>query len=272
MPQPLDDADVDATTTVAVQAKFRNAGQVCTSPSRFFVARPVLDAFEDAVLRRTGALVVGNGRDPGVDMGPLATDRQRVRTERLVADALAKGARLVCGGRRPPALERGYFHEPTILADVPADALILHEEPFAPVMAIVPVADAREAVARANASEAGLASYLFTRSPRLAEEISGALEAGLVGVNTAVVATPEGPFGGASRAASAARAARSACANISSRSSCTGVMRDPAGPPQGRTSPGGRQDAGQSGERAVTARAARRRAIAAPDAIATRAA
>lgn len=192
----LEDADVELAATVAVQAKFRNAGQVCTSPSRFFVARPVVAAFEDAVVKRTSALKVGSGQQPGVDMGPLATDRQRARTERLVADALAKGARLLCGGKRPAAFAHGYFYEPTVIADVPENASILHEEPFAPVMAIAVVADAGEAVARANASEAGLASYLFTRSPRMAEQVSDALEVGLVGVNTAAVATPEGPFGG----------------------------------------------------------------------------
>jgi len=192
----LDDADVEEAAAVAAQAKFRNAGQVCTSPSRFFVARPVLDAFEHAVAQRARALKLGDGREPGVEMGPLATERQRARSERLVADALAKGARLLCGGRRPAALDRGYFFEPTVITDVPESALILHEEPFAPVMAIVPVADADEAVARANATEAGLASYLFTRSAERAERVSNALEAGLVGINTAAVATPEGPFGG----------------------------------------------------------------------------
>lgn len=192
----LEDADVEAAASIAVQAKYRNAGQVCTSPSRFYVAQPVLDAFERAVVQRARSLKVGNGREPGIDMGPLATERQRARTERLVADAVGGGARLLCGGRRPEALERGYFYEPTVLGSVPDSAAILHEEPFAPVMAIVPVADTRDAVARANASEAGLASYLFTRSERAADEVAGALEAGLVGVNTPLVAMPEGPFGG----------------------------------------------------------------------------
>jgi succinate-semialdehyde dehydrogenase/glutarate-semialdehyde dehydrogenase len=192
----LDDADVGEAAAVAVQTKFRNAGQVCTSPSRFFVARPVLEAFEYAVTQRTLKLKVGDGRSPGVNMGPLATERQRARSERLVADALAKGARLLCGGRRPSGLECGYFYEPTVLADVSHTADILHEEPFAPVMAIVPVADADEAVARANATEAGLASYLFTRSAERADRVSNALEAGLVGINAAAVALPEGPFGG----------------------------------------------------------------------------
>jgi len=192
----LDDADVEAAAAAAVQAKFRNAGQVCVSPGRFFVARPVMAAFEAAVVARARRLRVGNGQQENVDMGPLATERQRVRTERLVRDALSRGARLLCGGRRPPELVRGYFYEPTVLADVPDDAEILHEEPFAPVMAIVPVDDADEAIARANALEAGLAAYLYTRSAEAADRVANALESGMVGVNTTAVATPEAPFGG----------------------------------------------------------------------------
>src|SRR6218665_2991331 len=115
-------------------------------PPPLFAPRPVLEALEHAVTQRTLQLKVGDGRSPGVGMGPLATERQRARSERLVADALAQGARLLGGGRRPPGLECGYFYEPTVLAGVPDTAAILHEEPFAPVMAIVPVADADEAV------------------------------------------------------------------------------------------------------------------------------
>lgn len=192
----LEDADIEEAANVAVQAKFRNAGQVCTSPSRFFVAQPVLEAFEQAVVKRARALKVGNGQQAGTDMGPLATERQRARTQRLVADALGKGARLLCGGQRPAGLDQGYFFEPTVISGVTDDANILHEEPFAPVMAIAAVADADDAIARANASEAGLSSYLFTRSGQMADYVSNALEAGLVGINTAAVATPEGPFGG----------------------------------------------------------------------------
>ena len=106
------------------------------------------------------------------------------------------GARVWGGGPRPAGLDQGWFFEPTVLSGVTDDAAILHEEPFAPVMAIAAVADADDAIARANASEAGLSSYLFTRSGQMADYVSNALEAGLVGINTAAVATPEGPFGG----------------------------------------------------------------------------
>jgi succinate-semialdehyde dehydrogenase/glutarate-semialdehyde dehydrogenase len=129
-------------------------------------------------------------------MGPLTTLRQRERAERLVADAREKGARVVCGGGRPAGFNRGYFFEPTILTDLTADAAVLSEEPFAPIAAIVPVRGAEEALAQANALEFGLAAYVFTRSPDAARAVASRLEAGVVGVNTIVVATPEAPFGG----------------------------------------------------------------------------
>lgn len=192
----LHDADIEAAAKVAVQAKFRNAGQVCTSPSRFYVDASVVSDFERAVTARTQAIKVGDGRQLGIDMGPLATARQRAHCERLVADALSKGARLLCGGHRPNALNRGYFFEPTVLGSVPRDAAILFEEPFAPVLAICEVNGVDDAIAQANALEAGLSSYLFTRSAEYIALVSKRIEAGLLGINTAAVAMPEGPFGG----------------------------------------------------------------------------
>ena len=192
----LEDADIEAAAQVAVQAKFRNAGQVCTSPSRFYVQASVARTFEQHAVARTLTMKVGDGRTPGVDMGPLATERQRAHCERLVADALAKGARLLCGGHRPSALDRGYFFEPTVLGSVPRDAAILAEEPFAPVLAICEIEDVEDGIAQANGLEAGLSSYLFTRSAAHIALVSKRIEAGLLGINTAAVATPEGPFGG----------------------------------------------------------------------------
>ncbi|RUZ74040.1 NAD-dependent succinate-semialdehyde dehydrogenase [Mesorhizobium sp. M7A.F.Ca.US.006.01.1.1] len=192
----LPDADVDHAAAMAVAGKFRNAGQVCTSPSRFFVHDQVFDAFLSKFEAGARALKLGNGLDPTVQMGPLATERQRDRAERYVADAVEKGARVVCGGRRPPGFNRGFYYEPTLLTDLAPDSMILTEEPFIPVAPVLRIKSLEEAVEKANALEAGLSSYLFTRSLKNAERVTSELQAGLVGVNTIAVAMPEGPFGG----------------------------------------------------------------------------
>ncbi|UZF95883.1 NAD-dependent succinate-semialdehyde dehydrogenase [Bosea sp. NBC_00550] len=192
----LGDADVEKAATAAVGGKYRNAGQVCTSPSRFFVHEKIADTFTEKMAAKAQALRLGNGLDDGVLMGPLATARQRDRAERLVEDALGKGATLATGGKRPASLNRGYFFEPTVLADLPPDASILADEPFAPVAAIVRCASADEAIARANAVEFGLAGYLFASSKRAIDHVTRELQVGVLGVNTTVVAVPEAPFGG----------------------------------------------------------------------------
>ncbi len=192
----LDDAAVDFAAKTGAFAKFRNAGQVCTSPSRFYVHESLAERFAEKMAQEARALRVGDGMAPDVTMGPLATGRQRDRAERLVEDARRRGARVLCGGARPAHLDRGFFYEPTVLANVPASAEMLAEEPFAPIAPIVPVADVDEAIAKANALEMGLAAYVFTQSLRAANLVSEALQAGVVGVNTCAVALPEAPFGG----------------------------------------------------------------------------
>lgn len=192
----LDDADINKAATAAVAAKFRNAGQVCTSPSRFYVHSTIEKAFVEKMVAGARALRVGDGAEEGVQMGPLATARQRERIERLVTDARDKGARVVCGGGRPGGRNRGFFFEPTILTDVPADADLLREEPFGPVAAIMPVGNADEAVAHANSLEFGLAAYLYTRAGDEASVVSSRIVAGVIGVNNTAVALPEAPFGG----------------------------------------------------------------------------
>jgi succinate-semialdehyde dehydrogenase/glutarate-semialdehyde dehydrogenase len=174
----------------------RCAGQVCSAPSRFFVEEAVSKSFTEQMVKLSQALTVGNGLEQGVQMGPLATSRQLQRAQRLVADARAKGARVVCGGGRPRGSNQGYFFEPTILTDVPPDAAIMHEEPFTPIAAIVAVSSAQEAVARANEVEFGLAAYVFSRSGNAIDQMTAQLEAGVIGVNTVAVALPEAPFGG----------------------------------------------------------------------------
>ncbi|KRA99826.1 NAD-dependent succinate-semialdehyde dehydrogenase [Devosia sp. Root685] len=192
----LDDADVDAAAKVAVASKFRNAGQVCTAPSRFYVHEAVIDHFTERFVTGTQAIRLGDGLAPDTDMGPQISPRQRERAERLVADAVGKGAHIAAGGRRPDGRNRGYFFEPTVLVDIPQDAQVLSEEPFTPIAAIVPIQSADDAIARANGLEYGLAAYLFGRSERQLDHVASKLEAGMVGVNTAMVSTAEAPFGG----------------------------------------------------------------------------
>lgn len=179
---------------LAVAAKYRNAGQVCASPSRFLVHHRLFEAFLDDFAAGARALCVGSGLEPGVDMGPLAHARRVGEMEALVEDALACGATLVCGGKRQPG--RGFFFEPTVLANVPSAARIMREEPFGPIAVINAWTDLDQVVAQANALPYGLAAYLFTRDLTLAHTVAARLEAGMVGVNHFGVSQPETPFGG----------------------------------------------------------------------------
>ncbi len=192
----LDDANLDQAAGFAVAAKLRNAGQVCTAPSRFFVHEAVAKPFIEKMVAVMRAIKVGDGLHEGVQMGPLATTRQRDRTERLVEDARSKGATVSWGGGRPDQANGGFFFDPTVLSDLPSNAAILTEEPFAPIAAIVSVASTEEAIERANALEFGLAAYLFTRSIDSIDLVTAELQAGAIGVNTTAVAVPEAPFGG----------------------------------------------------------------------------
>jgi succinate-semialdehyde dehydrogenase/glutarate-semialdehyde dehydrogenase len=192
----LPDADVAQAAEASALAKFRNAGQVCTSPSRFYVHESIASQFIEGVAGVAKKLKLGNGLDRSVTMGPLATVRQRDRTEALVADARQRGAKVVTGGNRPRDINAGYFFEPTVLTELDPDSEILHEEPFAPVASVMTYAKLDDALQQANGLEAGLAAYVFTRSLTDATMVSERLEAGVVGVNTCAVAMPEGPFGG----------------------------------------------------------------------------
>jgi len=192
----LEDADIDKAAAAALTGRLRNAGQVCTSPSRFFVHEARLQAFVDRMAEGARATRLGDGRQDGVQMGPLATARQRDRAERLVADARDKGAQIAYGGGRPAQLNRGFFFEPTIITRLSADAAVLTEEPFSPLAAIVPVSGPDEAIARANSLEFGLAAYVFGRSDKSTDYVAARLEAGVIGVNNIAVAVPEMPFGG----------------------------------------------------------------------------
>lgn len=188
------DADVERAVRDLIPAKFRNAGQVCTSPTRFYVERSIYQRFVDAFTAAAGALRVGDGREEGVFMGPLAHERRVTAAQGMVEDAEARGARVATGGRR---LQReGYFFAPTVLTDVPDSALVMQQEPFGPLAVILPFDRAEEAIAASNRLDFGLAAYVYTNDLARAHDVSARIEAGMVGVNHTGVSMPETPFGG----------------------------------------------------------------------------
>lgn len=189
-----EDADPVEAGILSAIRKVRNAGQVCTSPTRFYVHQSIYERFAQAFAERAAATVVGDGMEAGTEMGPLANHRRIDALEGMVADAVAKGARVLTGGRR---LDRpGYFFQPTVLADVPDDARPMREEPFGPLAVISPVATLDEAIAKANALPFGLASYAFTNSAATADRLADEVEAGNLSINTLEASVAETPFGG----------------------------------------------------------------------------
>lgn len=190
----FDDCDVERALDALAPAKLRNAGQVCISPTRFYVHQGVHDRFVAGLAARIAGARVGNGLDPDVQMGPLANDRRPPAIAALVADAVAQGARLVTGGT--PIDGPGYFWQPTVLADVPPCARAMAEEPFGPVALVSRFATLDEAIAQANRLPFGLAAYAFTENGRTANLVADALEAGMVGINTTMIAAADAPFGG----------------------------------------------------------------------------
>ena len=189
----FDDCDLEATLDKVVAQKFRNAGQVCVSPTRFYVQEGVYDAFVRGFAERTAKVRVGDGLDPQTQMGPLANARRAPALEGLIEDAIAKGARVVAGGGRG---DLGYFFQPTALADVPLDAVAMNEEPFGPLALIRTFATEEEALAQANRLPYGLAAFAFTENGRRINRVADALESGMVGVNGFAISTHDMPFGG----------------------------------------------------------------------------
>lgn len=189
------DADVAAAVTVCVAAKFRNAGQVCVSPTRFFVHRSVYDRFVADFAAGADRIVVGDPlADASVQMGPLAHARRIEAMDAFVADSRFAGGEIVAGGRQLD--HAGYFYAPTVVADPSPEARLMRDEPFGPIAGIVPFDDLGEAVRRANELPYGLASYAFTGSLDTAHALADGLRAGMVGINHFGVSTPETPFGG----------------------------------------------------------------------------
>lgn len=190
----FEDADVDAAARILAGSKFRNAGQVCVSPTRFLVHESLYARFVGRFVEETRAIKVGSGLDPEVRMGPLANPRRVQAMQRLVDDAVAGGATIVTGGRRMGT--EGNFFEPTVLTNLSSHARILHEEPFGPVAPILPFSGFDEVVAEANRLPFGLAAYAFTRSARTSQAIGAAIESGMLTINHLGLALPEVPFGG----------------------------------------------------------------------------
>lgn len=190
----LQDADATHTARLCVGAKFRNAGQVCASPTRFLVHASLFESFLNTFCEGVHQLRLGNPLQTGVDMGPLTHVRRVDEMQALVDDALTCGATLMCGGTRVSG--RGYFFAPTVLAGVPQSARIMRQEPFGPIAVINAWTELDDALALANSLPYGLAAYLFTRDLTLAHTVSTRLEAGLIGVNHFGVSQPETPFGG----------------------------------------------------------------------------
>jgi succinate-semialdehyde dehydrogenase / glutarate-semialdehyde dehydrogenase len=193
----FEDADMDAAVEGALLAKMRNVGEACTAANRFHVHESVAQEFARRLAERMGALKVGRGTEPDVDVGPLIDGAQRGKVAELVGDAVAQGARVLLGGDQLSGPgHRGYFFEPTVLADVPAHARLLSEEIFGPVAPIAAFSAEQEALAAANRTEYGLVAYVYTRDLARAFRVCEGLESGMVGLNQGVVSNTAAPFGG----------------------------------------------------------------------------
>ena len=188
----FDDADLDSAVEGAMVSKYRNAGQTCVCANRLYVQDGVYERFVEKLAAKTRDIKVGNGFEPGVNQGPLIDEQALAKVERHVADATARGARVITGGRRIGTR----FYEPTVLVDARSEMLCAREETFGPVAPVFRFSSDEEAVAMANGTEYGLASYFYSRDIGRIFRVSEALEYGMVGVNTGLISTAEVPFGG----------------------------------------------------------------------------
>ncbi|MCA7926668.1 NAD-dependent succinate-semialdehyde dehydrogenase [Burkholderia cenocepacia] len=190
----FNDADVEKAAVEGAANRFRGTGQICISSTRFLIQREVYDEFVDHFVRAATALKVGNGMDAGTQVGPLANPRQLAKMEELIADAVERGATVLAGGKRIAG--EGYFFEPTVLADVPTDARVMHEEPFGPIAVLMRFDALADGLAEANRLPYGLSAYAFTSNARTAIDVADGLEAGMIGINQYRIVSTELPFGG----------------------------------------------------------------------------
>jgi succinate-semialdehyde dehydrogenase/glutarate-semialdehyde dehydrogenase len=193
----FDDADLDRALDLLVAHKFRNAGQVCISPTRFHVQEGIYERFVEEFTARAAKVAVGNGLDAAHQMGPMANPRRPEAIAGFVANALKAGARLTTGGERGGGgSDNGFFFRPTVLADVPLEARVMNEEPFGPIALMRPFKTVDDAIEQANRLPYGLAAYCFTENGRRALLLGDAIESGMIGINTTMVAAADSPFGG----------------------------------------------------------------------------
>jgi succinate-semialdehyde dehydrogenase/glutarate-semialdehyde dehydrogenase len=190
------DADPEVGAKLAVMGKFRNNGQVCIAPSRFYVHSDVRKKFTEATVEFTRALKLGNGLDAGVEIGPMFEKKAMEGTQSLIDDAKGRGAKVLAGGKKSDQFAKGYFFEPTVLSDLPLESRIMTEEPFAPVMPLLDFSKIDDVIKAANNTKYGLAAYVFTNDLSIAWKMAEGLEAGIIGINDPVPATPQCPFGG----------------------------------------------------------------------------
>ena len=192
----FDDADLQKASDMAISAKFRNNGQVCISPSRFYIQESKKDEFVNLFVKKTKKLKIGNGMDPDVQLGPLTTKKRLNELEELVETTKKEGAKVLLGGKRPSGFNKGFYYEPTVFDNVKDDFTIMRVEPFGPLVPILSFKSFEEVVERANKNDLGLCSYICTNSMEKAHRASEMMETGTVAVNTPLVAIAEAPFGG----------------------------------------------------------------------------
>ena len=192
----FDDFDPKEAAEICAFTKFRNCGQVCISPSRFYVHEKSYSTFCESFVEIAKSLKLGDGLDEGVQVGPMANSRGLKNIENMTDDAISKGADLLYGGKAPSGFNKGYFFEPTVLGNVSDDALVMNEEPFGPIAPITPFSDYNDVITRANSLPFGLAGYVFSNDLSTSTRAYEDLEVGMVGVNEMLLATAEAPFGG----------------------------------------------------------------------------
>jgi succinate-semialdehyde dehydrogenase/glutarate-semialdehyde dehydrogenase len=188
------DADPEKTADTIAAFKYRNAGQVCISPTRFYVQEPSYNKFVARFTEYAKGLKLGDGLEKDTKMGPLANPRRLDAMESIMQDSKTRGGKVVTGGSRNG--NQGFFFQPTVITDLPDDSKLMTVEPFGPIAPIVPFKTFDEVVERANSLEYGLAAYAFTSSSATANAVGDAIQSGMVGINSVAISTPETPFGG----------------------------------------------------------------------------